>query len=165
MLTTRPSKRDKVGLLNTDLMMDVMEGDAQVGTLIYDKKVMRATITIGAGAYAVESSSPAAGRAGAQSLSWMLKDSGGTVLACAEQNKASFAVSYGSDAFVLRKKGRPFELCRVGSDQPLGTAGQEKFFTRAFTMRLPADFDPAFQVYLLALVLTYTLQEMGKLTS
>ena len=179
MLTTRSSKRDKVGVFNTDLMFDIMDGEQQVASLVYDKKAMRATMDVGAASYGVEQVGDQPDDGVYQALlrllgggekppapPWGLKDSGGKILALAQQTKASFAISRGDESYTLRKKGRPFELLRRGNgDQPLGTVGQEKFFTRTLHIRLPSDLDRPFQVFLLTLVLTYTLQEMDKATT
>jgi hypothetical protein len=178
MLTTRPSKRDKVGVFNTDLMFDIMDGETPIGTLVYNKKVMKAALTFGASTYSFERATDRPDEKLYQALvrvltgaekppvnPWALKDGAGKILALAEQAKASFAVSHGNGSFVLRKKGRPFQLVRHGEEVPLGSVGQEKFFTRTLHMRLPDALDRPFQVFLLALVLTYTLQEMEKSTT
>ena len=181
MLTARPGKRDKVGFFNTDLILDILDDDGAVGTLVYDKKSMRAAIMLGARTFSFERATDRPDenlyRALVRVLTggekppvnpWALKDGGGKILALGEQSKqaqSSFAVSHGEESFILRQKGRPFQLFRQGSEQPVGSVGQEKFFTRTLHMRLPGDFDPAFQVFLLALALTSTLQQMESTTT
>ncbi len=178
MLTTLPGKRDNVGFFNTDLIFDVLDDEKPVGSLVYDKKQMRATITIGARSYRMERAEDRPDETLYRQLvrmfqggekpppnPWALKDESGAILALGAQTKATFHVTHGADSFQLRPKRRLFQLYRDGIDQLIGTVGQEKFFTRAMHMRLPPEFDPAFQVYLLSLVLTYTLQEMDKATS
>jgi len=58
MLTTRPTKRDRSTFFNTDLMFDVLDSDAPIGSLIYDKKKLAATITLGASTYTVARDRP-----------------------------------------------------------------------------------------------------------
>ena len=47
MLTTRPAKRDRSTFFSTDLMFDILDSDALIGSLVYDKKKLAATITLG----------------------------------------------------------------------------------------------------------------------
>jgi hypothetical protein len=96
---------------------------------------------------------------------WALKDSAGATLALGELVKSGFAVSRGEEGFSLRRVKRPYHLYRQGSDQSLGWVGQEKFFTTTLGIDLPAEFERAFQVFLLTLVLSLTMQRMGDLTS
>ena len=46
MLTTRSSKRDKVGVFNTDMMFDILDEGRPIGSLVFDKKAMKAAITV-----------------------------------------------------------------------------------------------------------------------
>jgi hypothetical protein len=82
-----------------------------------------------------------------------------------DKPKQGFAVGRGEESFSFRKVSRSFHLFRQGSDQSLGSVGQEKFFTRTLRMRLPAEFDPPFQVFLLVLVLNDTMQRLDALTT
>ena len=171
MLTTRPSKRDKVGFLNTDLMFDILDEGQPIGSLVYDKKAMRAAITIADKTYTVERDRPderlyqallrvMTGGDKPPTNPWVLKDGEGRALALAEEVKRGFAVSRGEESFSFRKVSRPYHLYRDGSDQSLGSVGQEKFFTRILHMNLPAEFDPAFQVFLLTLLLSLTMKQL-----
>ena len=82
-----------------------------------------------------------------------------------ERVKESFAVSRGEESFTFRKVSRPYHLYRQGSDQSLGSVGQEKFFSRTLHMNLPAEFDAAFQVFLLTLLLSLTMQNLESTSS
>jgi hypothetical protein len=96
---------------------------------------------------------------------WALKDAGGQTLALGERVKNSFAVSRGGESFSFRKVSRPYHLYREGSEQSLGSVGQEKFFSRTLHMNLPTEFDPAFQIFLLALLLALTMQNLENSSS
>jgi hypothetical protein len=178
MLTTRSSKRDKVSAFNTDLMFDILDESNPIGSLVYDKKVLRAAITLDGKSYTVGRASDRPDERIDQTLvrmvtgaekpppnPWALKDGSGRILALGEQVKQGFAVARGEESFSFRKVSRPFHLYRPGNDQSLGSVGQEKFFTRTLHMRLPAEFDPPFQVFLLALVLNDTMQRLDTLTT
>lgn len=158
MLTTRAAKRDGVGVFNTDLMLDILDDGRPIGLLVYNKKVYKAALTLGDIGYVVEQTSD-------RPKCWVLKDPAGAVLGLGEQVKQSFVVSRGEQKFDLRKLKRPYHLYRAGSDQSLGLVGQKKFFSTTLYMELPPEFDPAFQVFLLALVLTVTMQQLESLTS
>jgi len=171
MLTTRSSKRDKTSAFNTDMMFDILDESRPIGSLVFDKKAMKAAITVVARVSerhderlyealirvmtAAEKPPP---------NPWALKDAGGQTLALGERVKQSFAVSRGEESFSFRKVSRPFHLYRQGSEQSLGSVGQEKFFSRTLHMNLPADFEPAFQVFLLALLLALTMENLENLT-
>jgi hypothetical protein len=171
MLTTRASKRDNVGFFNTDIMLDIVDGDRPIGSLVYDKKVRRAALTLGSKAYTVERVSDRPDELVYQALTrvlrggekppanpWALKDGAGTVLALGDRSKQGFAVSRGEENFSLRKIKRPYHLFRHGSEQSLGWVGQEKFFTRTLHMDLPTEFDAPFQVFLLVLLLNLVME-------
>lgn len=171
MLTTRPAKRDKVGVFNTDLMFDILDEGQPIGSLLYDKKAMRAAITIADKTYTVERDRPderlyqallrvTTGGGKPSANPWVLKDEEGRALALAEEVRRGFAVSRGEESFSFRKVSRPYYLYRDGSEQSLGSVGQEKFFTRTLHMNLPAEFDPAFQVFLLTLLLSLTMKQL-----
>jgi hypothetical protein len=174
MLTTRPAKRDKVGFFNTDLMFDILDEGNPVGSLVYDKKKLAASIALGDRSYAVARASDRGDEVLYQALirvmtggekppanPWMLKDAEGRTLAMGERVKQSFAVSRGGESFTFRKVSRPYHLFRAGSEQSLGSVGQEKFFTRTLHMNLPAtEFDAAFQVFLLTLLLSLTMEQL-----
>jgi hypothetical protein len=172
MLTTRPTKRDRSSFFSTDLLFDVLDDGQPIGTVVYDKKKYGASISLGGKAYAVARLEDRQDERAYQALirllfgrekrppnPWLLKDAAGRTLARGERIKQSFAVSRGSESFALRKVGRPFHLYREGSDQSLGSVGQEKLFARALFMNLPRpEFDEAFQVFLLSLVLSLAMQ-------
>jgi hypothetical protein len=173
MLTTRASKRDKVGFFNTEVMFDVLDGDRQVGTLVYAKKVKVANIVWENRTYTIERlrNEPddnllkqlrrlIAGSGKPPPNPWQLKDSTGKVLAVAEQIKISFAVSRGEESFTFRKVKWPYHLFRKDSEQSLGTVGQDRFFTKTMHMDLPAEFDPPFQMFMLSLVLIVAMEQM-----
>jgi hypothetical protein len=178
MLTTRVTKRDKSNFFNTDLMYDILDEGNPIGSLVYDKKVLRAAITLDGKSYTVERASDRPNERidevlvrmvkGAEKPPpnpWALKDGSGRILALGEQVKQGFAVGRGEESFSFRRVSRPFHLYRQGSDQSLGSVGQEKFFTRTLHMRLPAEFDPPFQVFLLVLVLNDAMQRLDALTT
>ena len=177
MLTTRPSKRENVSAFNRDIMYDILDGDKPIGSLVFGMKTMRATITLEGKAYSAERASDRHDERLYEALirvatggekprnPWTLRDETGQALALAEPVKQGFAVSRGGASFTLRKKSRPYHLYREGSDQSLGSVGQQKFFTRTLHMDLPAEFDPAFQVFLLVLLLGLTLQRMENLNN
>ena len=173
MLTTRSAKRDKVGLFNTDMMFDILDEGRPIGSLVFDKKAMKAAITVDGKDYTVARVSERHDErvyealirvmTGGEKLPpnpWALKDGAGRTLALGERVKESFAVSRGEESFSFRKVSRPYHLYRQGSEQSLGSVGQEKFFTRTLHMNLPPEFEPAFQVFLLALLLALTMQNL-----
>ena len=45
MLTTRPTKREKGGAFNTDVMFDILDEGKQIGSVVFDKTVLAAAIT------------------------------------------------------------------------------------------------------------------------
>jgi hypothetical protein len=173
MLTTRPAKRDKVGFFNTDLMFDILDDGNPVGSLVYDKKKLAASITLGDRRYAVARASDQKDENVFQALlrvmtgsekppanPWVLKDAEGRTVAMGERVKQSFAVSRGEEGFTFRRVSRPYHLFRPGSEQSLGWVGQEKFFTRTLHMNLPlAEFDAAFQAFLLTLLLSLMMEQ------
>ena len=173
MLTTRPSKRDKVGFLNNDSMYDLMDGEKQVGTLVYERKPRRTTIVVGGNSYTVERLSDRPDEQNYQVLlramkgaekpsanPLLLKDADGQTLAQAEPLKNDFVVTRGGESFSFRKVSRPYQLFRQGSDQSLGSVGQARFFTTSLHMDLAAEFDPPFQVFLLALLVDKSIQSL-----
>jgi hypothetical protein len=174
MLTTRPAKRDKAAFFNTDLMFDILDEGNPVGSLVYDKKKLAASITLGDRSYAVARASERGDEMVYQALirvmtgaekppanPWVLKDAEGRTLAMAERVKQSFAVSRGEESFNFRKVSRPYHLFRLGSEQSLGSVGQEKLFTRTLHMSLPAsEFDAAFQTFLLTLLLSLSMEQL-----
>jgi hypothetical protein len=178
MLTTRAAKRDNVGFFNTDLMFDILDEGKPIGSLVYDKKKLAATITLDGKSYTVARVSDRHDERVYEALirvmtggerppanPWTLKDASGRTLALGERVKESFAVSRGDESFIFRKVSRPYHLYRQGSDQSLGSVGQEKFFTRTLHMNLPAEFDAAFQVFLLTLLLSLTMQNLENSSS
>ena len=178
MLTTRSAKRDKVSAFNTDMMFDVLDEGRPIGSLVFDKKAMKAAITVDGKDYTVARISERHDEMLYQALirvitaaekppanPWALKDADGRTLALGERMKQSFAVSRGEESFSFRKVSRPYHLYRQGSEQSLGSVGQQKFFTRTLHMDLPAEFDPPFQVFLLVLLLGLTMQNLENSSS
>ena len=176
MLTARPAKRDKTAS-SRDMLYDIVEGDLPIGSLVFGMDSMRGTITLAGKTYTTGRESERhderlhealirvmTGAEKPPANPWVLKDESGQALALAEPLYQSFAVSRGGESFTLRKKSRPFHLYRHGSEQSLGCVGQLKFFTRLLHMDLPAEFDPPFQVFLLALLLGLTMQNLEGLT-
>src|SRR5262249_24355323 len=134
MLTTRPTKRDRSTFFNTDLMFDILDYDAPIGSLVYDKKKLAATITLGGSIYTVARIRDQPDERLYQALvrlvtggekpranPWALKDAAGRILALGEQVKQQFAVNRGEESFTFRKVKRPFHLFRCGSEQSLGS--------------------------------------------
>jgi len=178
MLTTPPTKREKANFFSTDLMYDILDEGKPIGSLVYDKKKLGAAITLDGKSYTVARASERHEERVYQALirvmtggekppanPWALKDASGRTLALGERVKQSFAVSRGEESFTFRKVSRPYHLYRQGSDQSLGSVGQEKFFTRTLHMNLPAEFDAAFQVFLLALLLSLTMENLERSNS
>ena len=178
MLTTRAAKRDKVGVFNTDLMFDILDEGKPIGSLVFNKKVMKAAITVDGKDYTVARLSEQHDERLYQALirvmrgsekpppnPWALKDASGRTLALGERVKESFAVSRGDESFSFRKVSRPYHLYRQGSEQSLGWVGQQKFFSTTLHMNLPAEFDAAFQVFLFALLLGLTMQNLEDMTN
>jgi hypothetical protein len=181
MLTTRPGKRDKVGFFNTDLIYDILDEGNVIGSLTYDKKHLRGSVSLGDQTYTVERSTDrheerlyqalirvmtGAEKPPANPIS--LKNAAGETLALAEHRGQGFAVSRGNESFSLRKPSgmpRPFHLYRDGSDQSLGSVGQEKFFSKTLHMKLPPGFDPAFQLFLLVLLLNLSMKSLENSTN
>lgn len=176
MLTTRALKREGDKLLSLDMRYEILEGGAPVGTLIFATKARQAEITLAGAVYQAARSSDKHDERLYQALvrvmtsnekppanPWLLKDAGGHVLALAERVKQHSAVSYNGDSFVLRKPSfftRPFHLYRAGSDQSLGSVGQEKLLSSTLHMDLPAEFPPPVQCFLLVLLLDLTMQNL-----
>ena len=181
MLTTRPSKRKGTPFSIHDLRFDILDEGRPIGTLIYDKRDQRAAVTLEDKAYTVERATDRPDERLYQALIRVLsagakppanphalKDAGGRVLGLAERMKKGFAVSRGDESFVFRKPSffsRPYNLYRAGSDQSLGSVGQKKFFTRTLHIDLQVDFDAAFQVFLLVLLLNLTTEALESSTS
>ncbi len=172
MLTTRPAKRDKAGFLSTALMFDVLDEGKPIGGLVFGKET---SITLDGKSYSVQRMNDKPDEMLYQALirvlsgsekppanPWALKDSSGRILALAESMKRNFAVSRGGESFSLRKTfgSRPYHLYREGRDQSLGSVGQEKFFSRTLHMNLPAEFEPAFQVFLLVLLIDLSMKQL-----
>ena len=178
MLTTRPGKRDKVGFFNTDLIYDILDQGDAIGNLVYDKKNLRGSLTVGDQTYTVARTTDRQDERLYQALIRMmtraekppanpiaLKNAAGETLALAERTKHGFAVSRADESFAFRKPSpmsRPFHLYRLDENQSLGSVGQQKFFSRTLTMNLPPEFDPAFQAFLLVLLLNLTMEILEK---
>lgn len=174
MLTARGTKRDKSSLFNTrDLLFDILDEGKPIGTVVFDKNALSAAIGLDGRTFTVARAGDRHEERLYQALirvmtgaekpppnPWALKDSAGATLALGEPVKSGFAVSRGGEGFSLRQVKRPYHLYRQGSDQSLGWVGQEKFFTTTLGIDLPAEFEPAFQIFLLTLVLSLTMQRM-----
>lgn len=181
MLTTRASKRKGTAFSIHDLRFDILDDGTPAGNLIYDKRDMSAALTLDGKAYTIGRATARpderlyqtlirvlAGGAKPPANPYALKDASGQVVALAEKTKRGVAVSHGDEGFVFRKPSffsRPYHLYREGSDQSLGAVGQKKFFTTTLHMDLPAGFDRAFQVFLLALLLNLTMQALESSTT
>ena len=176
MLTTRAGKRDKTSAFG-DLIFDILDEGKPIGSLVFDKKVLAAAITVDGKAHSVARAREQHNEMLHQALirvmtgaekpppnPWALKDAAGRTLALGERVKQSFAVSRGEESFTFRKVSRPYHLYRHGSEQSLGSVGQEGFFSRTLHMNLPAEFDAAFQVFLLTLLLSLTFENLESLT-
>jgi hypothetical protein len=157
------------------LLFDIFDDDKPIGCLVLELKTLRATITIGIETYTSERIGDRQDERLYQALirvmwggekppanPWTLKDIKGQTLALAEPIKQGFAIGRDGEGFVFRKRGRLYCLSREGSDLPLGSVGQEKFFTTTLHMRLSADFDARFQIFLLTLMLSLTMQNLEK---
>ena len=157
MLTTRPTKREKGGPFARDMRFDVLDGERQIGTLAFDFIESTATLAFDGRSYAVA-------RAGKKTTDpWSLGDDTGTILAQALRRGERFTVSRGAENFLFRKRWRPYHLSREGSEESLGLIGQKKFFTRTLSMELPPEFEPAFQAFLLVLVLGLSMDNLEAL--
>jgi hypothetical protein len=178
MLTARPTKRDKTNRFSLDVLFDIFDDDKPFGAVVFDKTNLAATVTLGGKTYTMTHDPSgdderlyqaliraATGREKPQLQPWALKDGGGQTLALGQLVGKDFAVSRGEESYSLRKRSRPYHLYRQGSEQSLGSVGQEKFFTTTLHMRLPAEFDPAFQVFLLLLPLSLMFLNLGKSTA
>jgi hypothetical protein len=178
MLTARPTKRDKTNRFSLNVLFDIFDDDKPFGAVVFDKANLTATITLGGKTYTVAHDTSGdderlyqalirafAGSEKPQLQPWALKNSDGQTLALGQLMGKDFAVGRGEESFSLRKRSRPYHLCRQGSDQSLGSVGQEKFFTTTLHMRLPAEFDPAFQVFLLLLPICLMFLNLGRSTT
>jgi hypothetical protein len=165
-LTTRPAKLEKGKLFSRDLRFDVLDGDRPIGSLVYDTRKYAAWLELDGKAFAVERLYDRPDEMLYQTVwrwltarekpppnPYVLKATDGSTLAVARQSKRSFAISRGDEKFSFRRVARPYHLYREGSEQSLGSVGQEKVFTRTLHMDLPAEFDPPFQLFLLVLLI------------
>ena len=161
MLTTRAGKRDKTSAFG-DLIFDILDEGRPIGSVVFDKKELAAAITVDGKAYRVARAREQHNEMLHQALirvmtgadkpppnPWALKDAAGRTLALGER---------------VGEVSRPYHLYRHGSEQSLGSVGQAKFFTRTLHMNLPAEFDAAFQVFLLTLLLSLTFENLESLT-
>ena len=177
MLTTRSTKRDNANRFSRDMLFDIFDDDRPVGTLVFEKANLTATITLGGRIWTVAHDSsqdidrlgPAlirviTGRPKQEAHPWVLKDGDGQIQALGQLDGKEFAVRRGEEGFFLRAPGRPNHPYPQDSDRSLGSVGQEKFFTTTLSMRLPPEFDAAFQVFLLTLVLGLTMIRLDNST-
>lgn len=172
MLTARRTKRADVSLFNTARMYDILDQGGPIGSLVYDKKI--------GGEITVDGRKHVVTRAGGPSqemvyqavirlvtgrqrepASWTLQDEDGRRLAAAEYGKRAFSVTSRGETFVFRRVSRHYELFRQGSDQSLGSVGQEKLIGGPMRVDLPAQFDAAFQVFLFGLVVALAMETVA----
>jgi hypothetical protein len=172
MLTARGTKRDKSTFFDArHLMFDILDEGRQIGTAVFDKSAYSAALKLDGKDFTVTRIGDRPDEMLFQALirmvtggekpppnPWALKDAAGSVLALGDIVKSGFVVSRGGEGFSLRRVKRPYHLYREGSDQSLGWVGQQKFFTTTLGMDLPAEFEPAFQVFLLTLLLSLTMR-------
>ena len=110
MLTTRAGKRDKTSAFG-DLIFDILDEGKPIGSLVFDKKVLAAAITVDGKAHSVARAREQHNEMLHQALirvmtgaekpppnPWALKDAAGRTLALGERVKQSFAVSRGERA-------------------------------------------------------------------
>ena len=180
MLTARASKRTGTPFSIHDLRFDILDEGKPIGILIYDKRDMRALLSLDGKTYRAQHSTDRQDEQLYQTLirvlaggekpptnPYAIMDASGQALALAEKTRQGFAVCRGDDGFAFRKRSwfsRPYHLYRAGSDQSLGSVGQKKFFTRTLHMDLPAEFDVPFQVFLLLLLLNATMEALERST-
>jgi hypothetical protein len=183
MLTTRAANRDKVSFLNLDLRLDLLDDDRPIALLVYERKPRRGTLTLDGQTFTMARSSGQQDERLYQALfrvatgagkppvnPYLLKDESGQILALAERHKSAFTVSHENNRFILRKSSllSPlYHFYRQDNDQPqgnhaedsqaLGSVGQRKLLSQTMQIDLPKTFDLAFQVFLLVLLLDYSL--------
>ena len=175
MLVARPAKRD-AGTPKKDILFEIVEGEAAIGRFAFGIDTMRGTITLAGKAYDVAHTGELRNemlhealirsfRGGEKPRNvWNLSDEAGRIVALGERTGERFVISRGGERFSFRRKGWPYHLYRDGSESSLGFVGQRKFFTRLLHMDLPEEFDRPFQVFLLVLLLSLSLQNLESLT-
>jgi len=177
MLTARGAKRDLASQFKLDRRLDLFDDGRLIGQLACDVGATQAALSVNDKPYtmaaaAAEQNEPlaellqqaAASHAKRDGAALALKDADGHTRALAQRVKSSFMVAHEGTVFTLRKSSffsLPYHLYRTGSEQSLGTVGQKSRFNRTLFMDLPADFDTAFQVFLLLLSLHIAMQRLG----
>lgn len=179
MLEARPGKRDAAHRFSRDARFDIFEGDAAIGCLVYHIKSERATLTLRGEVFTAGRerkrkderllqavSRLASGRLRPPENPVFLKDAGGGVVAKAENGARGWIITRGGETLELRRRSifsRLYDLRRPGSSGALGSVGQRKLFTRRLHVDLPGEFDAAFQVFALALLLDLTYVALDRM--
>ena len=180
MLVARPSKRSWAEQLAIDYRFDIVAGERQLGRLVCRMKDLGATIELGGDTFVVEHVQGAESELGYEAVVRLargrpkpppgrheMKDAAGNLLAVAEQQGEVFQVTRGAERFRFAK-GRSrlnFNLWREGEPAPLGSIGQQRFWTTRMTLDLPDGFDPPFQAFLLVVLLGLFAQRAASSTS
>ena len=181
MLTARGAKRDLKSHFKLDMRFDILDEDKPIGHLTCSMGATQAAITVGDTPYTMAATEegpgePLAevlhqnteGRAKRGSKTFALKDANGHTLALAKEVKSSFIIAHAGNAFMLRKASffnPAYNFYRTDSTQPLGSVGQKSLFARVLHMDLPAEFDPTFRIYLLALSLNLAAEKAASLNT
>ncbi len=171
MLTARETKRNKSTFFDMSMMFDVLDGERHIGTIVFDRKTYSATLALDGENFTVRRISErhderfyealirvVTGGSKPSANPWALRDAAGDTLALGDIEGATLVVSRGEERFWLRQIKRAYHLYRAGSNQSLGWVGQQKIFTNSFSMDLPGEYDPAFQVFLLTLMLSLSMK-------
>jgi hypothetical protein len=171
MLTARGTKRNKSTFFDMTMMFDILDGERQLGTVVFDRKTYSAALVLDGKNFTVRRISERHDERFYEALirvltggqkppanPWALRDAAGDTLALGDIEGATLVVNRGEESFSLRRVKRAYHLYRAGSNQSLGWVGQQKIFTSAFSMDFPGEFDPAFQVFLLTLMLSLSMK-------
>jgi hypothetical protein len=171
MLSARGTKRDKSTFFDMSMMFDILEEDRQLGTAVFDRKTYSAALVLDGKDFKVRRVSERhderfyeavirvlTGGAKPPANPWALTDASGVTLALGDIAGAALVVSRGEESFQLRRVKRTYHLYRTGSNQSLGWVGQQKIFTSNFSMDFPGESEPAFQVFLLTLMLSLDMK-------
>lgn len=161
MLTANLKEHDRPGLFGQEFHYDIFDDGTQVGGITHNRRTWRAAFTFVGQAYTLDLMV----NHQAKRFCWPLKDASGQVLAVAEPAVRTnilidlgFVVTRGGQRYAFREpfhsfvSAMPYHLYRPGSDVSLGSVGQQSIFAHTLNANLPVDFDPQFQIFLLALV-------------
>lgn len=176
MLTTRRDRQKRPSILDRTLRFEILDDGEPIGTLGYEMSRERAELALRGRSYSVEYVPSrrvepiyklllrlAAGGDKPPPNPSLLRDADGRELASATRATRGFLIRRGDENFALRKPSlfsRPYHLYREGSRESLGSVGQQRFFTTKLHMDLPREFDAAFQVFLLVLLLNLTMENL-----